>query len=93
MKVPPKGEKTLGKIPSSECCRLTLLVVEQLKNLLQGIQSRHRIEAALEALAEIRTRHPVRQIDDRLIDFDFEASTKVVSHTANHLAFPAKERV
>ena len=73
--------------------RLALLAVEQLKNLPQGIQLRHRIEAAIEALAEIRTRHPVRQIDDRLIDFDFQVSTKVVSHTANHLAFPAKERV
>lgn len=84
---------TLGRIPSSGCCCLALFAVEQLKNLPQGIQLRHRIEDALEALAEIRTRHPVRQTDDRLIDFDFEVSTKVVSNTANHLDFPAKEGV
>ena len=83
----------LGRIPSSGCCRLALLGVEQLENLPQGVQLRHRIKAALEALAEIRTGHPVRQIDDRLIDFEFEASTKVVSHAANHLAFLAEERV
>ena len=70
-----------------------MLVVEQLKNLPQRIQLRHGIKAAREAFAEIRTGHPVRQIDDRLIDFDFETSAKVVSHTANHLALPTKKRV
>ena len=70
-----------------------MLVVEQLKNLPQRIQLRRRIEAALEALAEIRTSHPVRKINDHLIDFDFKASAEIVSNAANHLAFPAEERV
>jgi len=93
MKVPPKREKMLGRIPSSDCCRLALLVVQQLKNLPQGIQLRHGIEAAREALAKIRACHPERQINDHLIDLDFEVCAKVVSHTANYLAFLAKEGV
>ena len=70
-----------------------MLVVEQLKNLPQRIQLRHGIKAACEAFTEIRTGHPVRQIDDHLIDFDFKASAEIVSNAANHLAFPAEERV
>jgi hypothetical protein len=70
-----------------------MLAVEQLKNPPQRIQLRHGIKSAREVLAEIRTGHPVRQIDDRLIDFDFEASAEIVSNTANHLAFSAEKRV
>jgi hypothetical protein len=70
-----------------------MLAVEQLKNLSQRIQLRHGIKAACEAFTEIRTGHPVRQIDDRLIDFEFEISAKIILDTANHLAFSAKERV
>lgn len=81
------------KIPSIQCCDSVLLGVEQLKNLPQGNQFRNGIRPAREALTEIRTGHPVRHIDDHTIDFDFQASSKVIAHTANHLAFPAKERV
>ena len=70
-----------------------MLAVEQLEDLPQCIQLRHGIKAAREAFTEIRTGHPVRQIDNRLIDFDFEISAKIISHPANHLAFPTKERV
>jgi len=72
---------------------LALLVVEPLQNLPQRLQLRERLVATREALTEIGVGHPARNIDDRLIDFEFQAGGKIVPHLAYDLAFPTKERV
>ena len=56
------------------------VLAKQSEHLPQRFQIRRRFVAASEVRAKIRARHPSRNVDDRVIDFEFETGQRLVSH-------------
>ena len=81
-----------GKIPQF-ANRLRLVLIEQSQNLEQRVDLRDGIMSAGKPMTEVSARHPLRDIDDLLIDLEFKTSQQRVSHPPHDPSIAFKKGV
>lgn len=81
-----------GKIPQF-AKQLRLALIEQSQNLEQRVDPQDGIVSAGKPLTEISARHPLRDIDDLLIDFEFKTTQQRVLHSPHDPSLPSEKGV
>jgi len=88
-----RGVKDAREDSSSPRLGAVMVPVEQRKNLHQRIEVGPRIGPASKARAKISASHPLRDIDDLPIDFEFQTSQEPVPDRTNNPTLLAKQGV
>jgi hypothetical protein len=66
-------------------------MIQQSQHAQQRLQMGDRIVSASELLTQVSARHPSRDIDDLLIDDDFETGRMSILDLPNDSSFPTKQ--